>query len=160
MILASTAPGEIILDPFLGSGTTAAVAKRLGRRFIGIERDSGYAAAAERRIAAVTPIASSAALALPSKREQPRVPFGVLVERGLIPAGSRLQDRARRYSATVGVDGTLRCGAFAGSIHKVGAALQEAPSCNGWAFWYAEVAGGGLRLIDEFRAEINAGPTG
>ncbi|MBR0657560.1 site-specific DNA-methyltransferase [Plastoroseomonas arctica] len=157
VILASTAPGEIILDPFLGSGTTAAVAKRLGRHFIGIERDPGYAAAAAARIAAIAPIASAAALSLPSKREQPRVPFGVLVERGLIPAGSRLQDRARRYSATVGADGTLRCGAFAGSIHKVGAALMEAPSCNGWAFWYAETPGGGLRLIDEFRAEINQG---
>ena len=157
VILSCTQPGEVVLDPFLGSGTTAAVAKRLGRRFIGLERDTGYAAAALKRIEAVEPLPESAALTLPSKREQPRIPFGTLVERGLVPPGSVLTDARRRWRAEVGADGTIRCGAATGSIHKVGAAVQEAPSCNGWAFWHVEGRDGGLRLLDEFRAEIAAG---
>jgi modification methylase len=157
VILSCTQPGEVVLDPFLGTGTTAAVARRLGRRFIGIEREEGYAVAARARIAAVEPVPEGTALALPSKREQPRIAFGVLVERGMIPAGSTLTDRHRRWRATVGADGTLRCGTAAGSIHKVGAELQSAPSCNGWTFWFLEGRDGRLRLIDELRQEVVAG---
>jgi len=153
VVLACTAPGEVVLDPFLGSGTTAAVAKRLGRRFVGIERDPDYAAAARTRIAAVQPISEAAAHALPTRRDQPRVAFGVLVERGLVPAGSHLADRHRRWRAEVGADGTLRCGRASGSIHQVGAAVQEAPTCNGWLFWHLEKRDGSLRLLDELRAE-------
>jgi modification methylase len=156
VILACTQPGEVVLDPFLGSGTTAAVARRLGRRFIGIEREPLYAAAAEARIAAVEPLAESAAHALPSRREQKRVPFGTLVERGLVPAGSELTDRQRRFRAEVGADGTLRCGAATGSIHAVGAAVQEAPSCNGWMFWHLAGRDGRLVLLDELRARVVA----
>jgi modification methylase len=133
------------------------VARRLGRRFIGIERDEAYAAAARERIAAVEPLPESAALALPGKREQPRIAFGVLVERGLVPAGATLTDRHRRWRALVGADGTLRCGAATGSIHKVGAELQQAPSCNGWTFWFLETRDGRLRLLDELRGEAVAG---
>jgi modification methylase len=154
VILACTAPGEVILDPFLGSGTTAAVAKRLGRRFIGIEREPSYADAAAARIAATEAAPEDAAAALPSKKEQPRIPFGTLVERGLVPAGARLVDRQRRWTATVGADGTLRCGQASGSIHKVGAAVQEAPSCNGWLFWHVEQRDGRLRVLDELREEV------
>ncbi|MGI9127486.1 MAG: site-specific DNA-methyltransferase [Roseomonas sp.] len=153
VILSCTQPGEVVLDPFLGSGTTAAVAKRLGRRFIGIEREERYANGARARLAAVEPMPESAALALPSRREQPRIPFGTLVERGLVPAGSVLTDARRRWRAEVGADGTLRCGKAAGSIHQVGAAVQEVPSCNGWLFWHVE-AKGRLRVLDELRAEI------
>ncbi len=156
VILCCTAPGEVVLDPFLGTGTTAAVARRLGRRFIGIEREEAYARAARARIAAVAPLAESAALALPGKREQPRIPFGTLVERGLVPAGSTLTDRHRRWRAEVGADATLRCGASAGSIHKVGAEVQAAPSCNGWTFWHVEGRDGRLRLLDELRQEVVA----
>jgi len=154
VILACTAPGEIVLDPFLGSGTTAAVAKRLGRRFIGIERDPVYAEAARARIAAVSPAPEEAASVLPSRKEQPRIPFGMLVERGIIPPGTRLYDRQRRWQAVVGADGTLRCGLARGSIHKVGAAVQEVPSCNGWLFWHVELRDGRLRVLDEYRAEL------
>ena len=156
VILSCTAPGEVILDPFLGTGTTAAVARRLGRRFIGLERDAGYAAAAAARIEAITPLTESETLITAGRREQPRVPFGTLVERGLVPAGSILVDRARRWRATVLPDGSLRCGRAQGSIHQVGAAVQEAPSCNGWAFWHLELASGALRLLDEFRSEMLA----
>ncbi|WP_338661332.1 site-specific DNA-methyltransferase [Pararoseomonas sp. SCSIO 73927] len=157
VILSCTAPGEVILDPFLGTGTTAAVAKRLGRRFIGLERDEGYADAAEARIAAVEPLSESIALALPAKRDQPRIPFGALVERGLVPPGTKLWDRHRRWMAEVGADATLRCGRVAGSIHQVGAAVQEAPSCNGWTFWHIERRDGSLRVIDELRQELAPG---
>jgi modification methylase len=154
VVLACTAPGEVVLDPFLGSGTTAAVAKRLGRRFLGIERDSDYAAAALARLAAVEPLPESAALTLPGKREQKRIPFGTLVERGLVPPGATLTDSRRRWRATVGADGSLRCGTAQGSIHQVGAAVQEAPSCNGWVFWHVERRDGGLTLLDSLRASL------
>ncbi|MDT8330091.1 site-specific DNA-methyltransferase [Roseomonas gilardii] len=154
VILSCTAPGEVVLDPFMGSGTTAAVARRLGRRFIGIERDEAYAEAARARIEAVEPLPESLALSLPARREQPRIPFGTLVERGLVPPGSRLVDRHRRWRAEVGADGTLRCGKALGSIHKVGAEVQEAPTCNGWLFWHVERRDGSLRLLDEFRTEL------
>ena len=131
------------------------MARRLGRHFIGIERDPGYAdAAAAPHPAAIAPLSETAALTMAGKREQPRIPFGTLVERGLVPPGSLLVDRARRWSATVTADGSIRCGRAQGSIHQVGAAVQEAPSCNGWAFWHVELPGGRLRLLDEFRAEI------
>ena len=154
VILSCTSPGDVVLDPFLGSGTTAAVAKRLGRRYIGIERDATYAAAARARINAIEPLSESAMLVTPTRREQPRVPFGALVERGMVPPGSRLVDRHRRFAASVGADGSLRCGTAQGSIHQVGAAVQEAPSCNGWLFWHVERRDGSLRLLDELRAEI------
>jgi len=157
IMLAATAPGEVVLDPFLGTGTSAAVARRLGRRFIGIEREEAYAAAARARVEAVIPAEEGAATALPGKREQPRIAFGSLVERGLVPVGATLTDRHRRWKAEVGADGTLRCGAARGSIHKVGAAVQAAPACNGWTFWHLESPDGRLRLLDELRAESLAG---
>ena len=156
VILASTQRGDVILDPFSGSGTTAAVAKRLGRRYIGIERDPGYAAAAERRIAGVQPLDDEAIAATPTRKEQPRIAFGSLVERGLITPGATLTDRHRRWSAQVFADGTIGCGAARGSIHAVGSAVQDAPSCNGWTFWHLVQPGGGLKLLDVFRGELSA----
>jgi len=158
VLLSCTAPGDVVLDPFLGSGTTAAVAKRLGRRFVGLERDGAYADAAAARIASVEPLPDAAASVTPAKREQPRIPFGTLVERGVVPPGSVLVDRARRWSAQVAADGSVRCGRAQGSIHRVGAQVQDAPSCNGWTFWHVETRDGRLRVLDEFRAEI-AGQT-
>jgi modification methylase len=154
VLLACTGPGDVVLDPFLGTGTTAAVAKRLGRRFVGLERDEVYADAAAARIAAVEPLPEAAASVTPAKREQPRIPFGTLVERGMVPPGSVLVDRARRWSAQVAADGSVRCGRAQGSIHRVGALVQEAPSCNGWTFWHVQTRDGRLRVLDEFRAEI------
>ena len=154
VILASTQRGDVILDPFLGSGTTAAVAKRLGRRFIGIERDPTYAAAAQRRVDRTEALSDEMIAAVPTRKEQPRIAFGVLVERALIRPGDTLTDRHRRWSATVLADGTINCGTARGSIHGVGAAVQEAPSCNGWTFWHLVQRDGGLKLLDVFRAEL------
>jgi modification methylase len=152
ILLASTAPGEIVLDPFAGTGTTAAVARRLSRSFIGIERHPAYAEAAIGRVRAVRPAPPESVATTPTKRDIPRVPFGSLVERGVIAAGTKLYDRMRRVTATVVADGTLVCGATKGSIHRVGALVQNAPSCNGWTFWHVE-RDGSLVAIDVLRVE-------
>ncbi|HEV2334080.1 MAG TPA: site-specific DNA-methyltransferase [Stellaceae bacterium] len=152
VLLASTRPGEIVLDPFFGTGTTGAVAKRLGRRFIGIEQDPSYVAIARRRIASVRP-ASAEIIALESRREAPRVPFGSLVERGLLRPGEVLVDAARRWSARVRADGSLISGEHKGSIHSLAARLQGAPAWNGWAFWHVE-RHGQLVLIDHLRQQL------
>jgi len=152
VLLASTLPGDIILDPFLGTGTTAAMAKRLHRHFIGIERHPVYAEAAIGRVRRERPAPPEGMAASPTKREAVRVPFGSLVERGLIAPGTALFDRQRRVTATVTTDGTLVSGAVRGSIHQVGAALQNAPSCNGWTFWHFERAGA-LLPLDTLRTD-------
>ncbi|MEQ8697490.1 MAG: site-specific DNA-methyltransferase, partial [Bauldia litoralis] len=155
IILATSRPGDTILDPFFGTGTTGAVAKRLGRHWIGIERDEGYAEAARARIAEVPAPDELDFAATPSRREQPRIPFGWVVERGLIRPGSRLFDARRRHEARVRADGTLYHSEITGSIHKVGAHLQGAPSCNGWAFWHVEHQGKPTS-IDWFRQKLRA----
>jgi modification methylase len=154
ILLASTRPGDVVLDPFFGTGTTGAVAKRLGRRFVGIERDPAYAAVARRRIAGVGPVASEA-IALESRREAPRIPFGSLVERGLLRPGEVLVDASRRWRARVRADGSLISAEHRGSIHAVGAQVQGAAACNGWAFWHVERQGR-LVLIDSLRQQVRA----
>ncbi len=151
ILLACTQPGDVVLDPFFGTGTTGAVAKRLGRRWIGIEREPGYCAAAIERITNALPLDESALSTMQSPKQQPKVAFGVLVENGLLPAGSVVTDAKRRFRAAVRADGSLAsdCGAI-GSIHKLGATLQGAPACNGWTFWHYE-AEGGLKPIDALR---------
>ena len=152
VLLASTAPDDIVLDPFLGSGTTAVVARKLHRHYIGIERHPAYVEAALGRILAARPMPDGGLATRANPREAPRVPFGSLVERGLVPAGSTLMDRQRRVVAVVAADGTLTCGAHTGSIHKVGSLVQNAPSCNGWTFWHIEREGT-LVQIDVLRRE-------
>ena len=154
VILASTRPGDLVLDPFFGTGTTGAAAKRLGRRWIGIERDPDYARLAEARIGGVAP-ADPEAVTLPSRREEPRIPFGWLVERGLLRAGSLLHDQGRRWTAKVRADGQIISAEHRGSIHQVGALVQGAPACNGWTFWWYE-QGGELRPIDALRQQLRA----
>jgi modification methylase len=150
VLLSSTNPGDIVLDPFAGTGTTAAVARRLHRHFIGIERHPAYAEAAIGRVRRTKPVDDHGIITTPSKRDAPRVPFGSLVERGLIAPGTKVFDRQRRVSATVSADGSLVAGAVQGSIHKVGAALTNAPSCNGWTFWHFE-RNGVLTPLDTLR---------
>jgi len=153
ILLASTNPGDVVLDPFFGSGTTGAAARRLGRNFVGIERDPGYAEIAARRIAAVRPHPANALSAPQPKRMEPRIPFASVIERGLIAPGEALTDSARRHRACVRPDGTIALGPVVGSIHRVGALAQGLPACNGWTFWHVEREGG-LVAIDSFRAEM------
>ncbi|KMO12573.1 modification methylase [Methylobacterium indicum] len=155
-ILSSSNPGDVVLDPFFGTGTTGAVAKRLGRHFIGIEQEPAYAAAARERIAGIEPLSRAALLTAPTKRAEPRVPFLSLLEAGHIRAGETLTDERRRHKALVRPDGTLGVGPASGSIHKIGALVQGLPACNGWTFWHAE-RGGRLVCIDDFRGTMRAG---
>jgi modification methylase len=140
-----------VLDPFFGSGTTGAVAKRLGRHFIGLERDATYAAAARARIDAIVPLDDSALRAAPAKREAPRVAFASLVEAGLVAPGAVLTDARGRHGAIVRADGTLDAQGRIGSIHRVGALVQEAEACNGWTFWHLDGA-----PIDALRERVRA----
>jgi modification methylase len=154
-ILAASRPGDVVLDPFFGTGTTGAVAKRLGRSFIGIEREKSYARAAERRIAAVEPLPQATLEPLQTARDAPRVPFAALVERGLVAAGQRLVDARRRHAALVRPDGAVALGDVVGSIHRVGAVAQGLEACNGWTFWHVETRRG-LTSIDDLRAQFRA----
>ena len=150
VLLATTETGDIVLDPFFGTGTTGAVARRLGREWIGIEREREYIAVAEERIKAALPLDESALATMQSRKDIPRVAFGALVAAGLLAPGTELFDRQRRWSATVRADGSIACGAETGSIHGVGKTLQGAPSCNGWTFWHLEYEGQ-VRPIDALR---------
>ena len=155
IICATTQPDEIILDPFFGSGTTGAVAKRLGRHFVGIEREPRYAKIAQKRIDAVLTNTGEDVAPLPSPRKQPRVGFGQLIESGLLSPGTTLYCQKRRHTAKVRADGSISAAKLEGSIHKVGAQLLNAPSCNGWTFWHYEEAGK-LAPIDSLRAVIRS----
>src|SRR5262252_4270971 len=158
-ILASSRPDDVVLDPFCGTGTTGAVAKRLGRRFIGIEREEVYRQAAERRIAAVKPLPAASLASFQTARDAPRVPFSALIERGMIMPGADLFDAKRRHKALVRADGAIALGDAVGSIHRIGALAQGLEACNGWTFWHVERAGA-LTLIDALRAQIRAEAAG
>jgi modification methylase len=154
-LLSASRPGDVVLDPFFGAGTTGAVAARLGRRFIGIERDAAYAAAAEARIASIEPLPEATLAPFMTAREAPRVPFSALVERGLVIPGQELFDAKRRHAALIRADGALAYGINVGSIHRIGALAQGLEACNGWTFWHTETAKG-LAPIDTLRAKVRA----
>ncbi len=150
VLLACTKPGDVVLDPFFGTGTTGAVAKRLGRNWIGIEREDDYISAATQRIEAEMPLDESAVTTMQSPKAKPRVAFGTLIETGYLQPGAIICDAKRRWKATVRADGSLECGPETGSIHGLGAKLQGAPSCNGWTFWHYEDEKG-LSPVDKLR---------
>ena len=152
ILLATTRPGDTVLDPFFGTGTTGAAARQLGRHFIGIERDPDYAAIAGARIAAVQPLAHSALDVARDRRAEPRIAFGTIVELGFMTAGSAVFDERRRHRAEVRADGSLAQGDLKGSIHKLGATLQGRPACNGWLYWHYE-NNGRLTPIDHLRQQ-------
>ncbi len=153
VILAASSAGDLVLDPFFGSGTTGAVAKRLRRDYLGLERERSYADAAKARIAAVEPLPEDAVATAPTKRSEPRIAFASLVEAGLIAPGVRLTDAKRRHQAMVRADGAVMVGDIIGSIHKAGALVQGLPACNGWTFWHFE-RDGALAPIDELRSVV------
>ena len=155
VLVATTNPGDVVLDPFFGTGTTGAVAKMLGREFIGIEREESYRKVAEARIAKVRKFDRSALEVTQSKRAEPRVPFGQLVERGMLRPGEELFSMNGRHKAKVRADGTLIGDDVRGSIHQVGAALEGAPSCNGWTYWQFKRDGKTVP-IDLLRQQIRA----
>lgn len=156
VILSASSPGDLLLDPFFGSGTTGAVARRLGRNFVGIEREARYAEVARRRIEQVQPLSPADLDVTRSKRQEPRIPFGRVVERGLLAPGQVLVDPSKRHRAKVRPDGSLVCADATGSIHKIGAHVQGAPACNGWTFWHFQSADGKLVSIDVLRQKLRA----
>jgi len=156
VLMASTRPGDVVLDPFFGVGSTGAAAKRLGRKFIGIERDEGYAALARQRIAEVIPVPPEQLVVTGSKKSEPRVPFGMVLEAGLLRPGDELWCPKGQRRARVRADGSLVAGDLSGSIHKLGALVDSAPACNGWTFWHVKTDRG-LAPIDAFRAKLRAG---
>src|SRR5215217_6274490 len=142
VLLACTKPGDVVLDPFFGTGTTGAVARRLGREWIGIEREKRYVRVARERIASTLPLDESAMRTMTStKASQPKVPFGLLVETGMVAPGAVLTDSKRRWEVRVLADGSIEYPGGQGSIHKAGASVQDAPACNGWTFWHIEEDG-------------------
>jgi modification methylase len=155
VILAASRPDDLVLDPFCGTGTTGAVARRLHRRFIGVERDADYAAAAGKRIDAAAPLPEASLATFMTAREAPRVPFTALIERGLVAPGIKLVDAKRRHRALVRADGALSFGDTVGSIHRIGALAQGLEACNGWTFWHVETPKG-LTSIDDFRAIVRS----
>lgn len=155
VLLATSKPGDVILDPFFGSGTTGAVAKSLGRHFIGIERDLDYVRYANARIAEVKPASAEDMAQTKPKREEPRIPFGQLIEQGLIQPGEVLFCPNGVRVAKVRADGMVRFGEAAGSIHRMGAEAQGAPACNGWTFWHFRL-GERLLPLDVLRQQARA----
>ncbi|MEC9344796.1 MAG: site-specific DNA-methyltransferase [Pseudomonadota bacterium] len=155
VLLTATRENDIVLDPFFGSGTTGAVAKRLGRRFIGIEREERFCRLAQQRIGRVRTLPPGDRSITEPKRQQQRIPFGLVVERGLIEPGTLVFGPNRRHVARVRADGSLICADASGSIHKIGAHVQGAPSCNGWTYWHVDVEGE-LRPVDIFREQLRS----
>ena len=155
VLLSSTNPGDVVLDPFFGSGTTGAVAKKLGRHFIGIERDEGYIKVAQERIAAVEPVPEMA-VNLPDPRRQPRVPFGALLEAGLLQPGQTLYFIRNGITATILADGHIQCGELTGSIHAVAKSLSNGAPANGWDCWFLENGSGHRIPIDRLREKTRS----
>jgi modification methylase len=155
VILSASRPDDLVVDPFTGTGTTGAVATKLGRRFVGTERDPHYAKAAMKRIAAVEPLQAPSIAPFMTAREAPRVPFTALIERGLITPGVNLVDSKKRHKVLVRADGAVMLGEKVGSIHRMGAIAQGLEACNGWTFWHVETKGQ-LTPIDDLRAQVRA----
>lgn len=156
VILAASNPGDCVLDPFCGVGTTPAVAKRLGRRWIGVEQDSGYVRLARRRVRDVPPPDDAEAIGhTEARRKLPRVPFGSLVERGYLAPGTLLQSPCRRHTAKIRADGSIISADHRGSIHQVAAAVQGAPSCNGWTYWMVRADAKPV-MLDMYRRKLRA----
>ena len=153
VLTASSKPGDLVLDPFFGTGTTGAVAKKLGRDYIGVEREQAYIDAAMARIEAIEPVEGMALEMQKGKRQEKRIPFGALLENGLMSAGTELSCSKGKHKALVRADGSLKSGDHTGSIHKVGALVQGAEACNGWTFWHT--GSGKTRMpIDALRQDL------
>ncbi|MEO0543802.1 MAG: site-specific DNA-methyltransferase [Pseudomonadota bacterium] len=154
ILMSASKPGDVILDPFFGSGTTGAVAKRLGRNFVGIEREQTYINAATKRIDAVEPLSFHTLKLVTGKRAEPKVAFMTLIESGLLEPGTQLTDKKKRWSATVQADGSLELDGTQASIHRMGAKVQGLEACNGWTFWHFETPTDGMQPIDALRGVV------
>ena len=153
IILATTKNGDCIFDPFLGTGTTAAVAKKLGRKYYGIEKDKKYYSAAKKRIEETKPFKDEYLDTIQNNKSRPRIPFGSLIEMGILEPGMTIFDPKKKYNARIMADGSIKCKENEGSIHKVAAKILGAESCNGWTYWHYNLEGS-MRPIDELRQKL------
>ena len=153
ILLASSNKNDFILDPFLGSGTTAVVSKKLGRNYFGIEKEKNYFDAANKRLKNTKIIENEYLDTLENNRTKPRIPFGSLVEMGLIRPGTKIYDQKKKINAKIMVDGSIKYHQSEGSIHKVAAQIIGAESCNGWTYWHY-VSGNSLKPIDHLRQRL------
>ncbi|MDC0058053.1 DNA methyltransferase [Pelagibacteraceae bacterium] len=152
IMVSSTNEGDMVLDPFLGSGTTAVMAKKLQRNFIGFDQDKKYIKLAKKRLKETKELDDEIVNLAKSRKDLPKVPFGELVEQGIIPPGAVLTDKKDKYKATVKIDGSIKIKNLSGSIHQVGAKIQGLPSCNGWDFWHVKNKTSSI-LLDEIRGD-------
>ena len=155
ILVSSTNKGDTVLDPFLGSGTTAVMAKKLQRNFIGFEQDKEYIKLAKKRLKQTKVLADEVVTMAKSRKDLPKVPFGELVEQGIIPPGAVLTDKKEKFKATVSIDGSLKIKDISGSIHQVGAKIQGLPSCNGWDFWHVKDKSSS-KLLDDIRGDYRS----
>ncbi|MEK9544688.1 MAG: site-specific DNA-methyltransferase [Pelagibacteraceae bacterium] len=153
IILATTKNGDCVFDPFLGTGTTAAVAKKLGRKYYGIEKDKKYYSAAKKRIEEIKPFKVEYLDTIQNNKSKPRIPFGSLIEMGILEPGMTIFDPKKKYNARIMADGSIKCKENEGSIHKVAAKILGAESCNGWTYWHYNLEGS-MRPIDELRQKL------
>ena len=153
IILATTKNGDCVFDPFLGTGTTAAVAKKLGRKYYGIEKDKKYYSAAKKRIEETKPFKDEYLDTIQNNKSRPRIPFGSLIEMGILEPGMTIFDPKKKYNARIMADGSIKCKENEGSIHKVAAKILGAESCNGWTYWHYNLEGS-MRPIDELRQKL------
>jgi len=156
IILATTNKNDSIFDPFLGTGTTAVVAKKLGRKYFGIEKDNKYFETANERVNRTKLIEESYLDTLKNNKSKPRIPFGSLVELGIIKPGTKIFDQNKKINAKIMVDGSIKYQHTEGSIHKIAAKIIGTESCNGWTYWYYQ-SGNSLRSIDELRQRLRPG---
>ena len=153
IILATTNKGDLICDPFIGTGTSAVVAKKLGRKYFGIEKDKKYFGAANKRINQTKVIEDNYLDTVENNKSKPRIPFGSLVEMGIIKPGSVLFDQKRKFNAKIMADGSLRHKGNEGSIHRVAAKIMGTESYNGWTYWYCNIKGNSVS-IDNLRQRL------
>ena len=153
ILLASSNKNDLVLDPFLGSGTTAVVSKKLGRIFYGIEKEKSYFDAANKRLKNTKIIKDEYLDTIKNNRSKPRIPFGSLVELGVIKPGTEIYDQKKKVNAKIMADGSIKYQKSEGSIHKVAAKILGAESCNGWTYWHYQ-SGNSLKPIDELRQRL------
>ena len=153
IILATTNKGDLICDPFIGTGTSAVVAKKLGRKYFGIEKDKKYFGAANKRINQTKVIEDNYLDTVENNKSKPRIPFGSLVEMGIIKPGSVLFDQERKFNAKIMADGSLKHKGNEGSIHRVAAKIMGTESYNGWTYWYCNIKGNSVS-IDNLRQRL------
>ena len=153
IILATTNKDHAIFDPFLGTGTSAVVAKKLGRKYFGIERDKKYFKAASDRINKTKAIEEHYLDTIENNKSKPRIPFGSLVELGILKPGTTLFDPKKKINAKIMADGSIKYKEAEGSIHKVAATIMGAESYNGWTYWHCDINGSTV-VIDSLRQKF------